>query len=113
MSVTGSLAEPQQKDTLPLAVFGLVFAVFGAMVTLFLLTMAGIKILAARSLQLRRRSTVCLIAAGLSCLSVPWGTAIGICTFLVFSRPSVKRLFESPKHVAAISPAPGNPLEIV
>jgi hypothetical protein len=48
----------------------------------------------AASLGTRRRRTLCLVTAGLTCASFPLGTALGIFTFIVLSRPTVKTLFE-------------------
>ena len=48
-----------------------------------------------RNLSQHRRPTFCIVVAALTCLSVPWGTAIGICTIMVLNRPSVKALFET------------------
>jgi hypothetical protein len=36
-----------------------------------------------------------MVMAGLCCLQVPWGTAIGICAINVLNRPSVMAMFES------------------
>jgi hypothetical protein len=64
--------------------------------TVFLLgvAMAALYFLAGRSLRIRRRRMFCLILAGLTCLYIPWGTAVGICTIVVLNRPDVKRLFD-------------------
>ena len=48
-----------------------------------------------RSLRDRRNRGFCLITAGLSCLQIPWGTAIGICTIAVLNRSTVRSLFEA------------------
>ncbi len=42
----------------------------------------------------RRHRTACLVMAGLSCLSVPWGTIVGVFSFIVLLSPSVKTLFD-------------------
>lgn len=49
---------------------------------------------AARSVNERRRRTFCVIIAGLWCLWIPFGTAIGVCAILVLNRPSVAALFD-------------------
>ena len=48
----------------------------------------------ASSLKSRRNYTFCLVIAGLSCALGTLGTAVGVATFLVLVRPSVKRMFE-------------------
>jgi hypothetical protein len=55
--------------------------------------LAILKFLTARALRLRRSRTLCLITAGLSCIVIPYGTAVGIFTFVVLNRPSVMGLF--------------------
>ncbi len=48
-----------------------------------------------RNLRRRRRRTFCLITAALLCLQFPWGTLIGILTFIVLDRPGVRAQFDS------------------
>jgi hypothetical protein len=52
-------------------------------------------ILAGRFLKHRKHYVFCLVMAGLSCMWVPFGTALGVFTFIVLLRPEVKALFES------------------
>jgi hypothetical protein len=61
--------------------------VFGAVGVLTILTGFWIR--------KRRHRTACLVMAGLSCLSVPWGTIVGVFSFIVLLSPSVKALFDS------------------
>jgi hypothetical protein len=42
----------------------------------------------------------CMIVAGIACLFQPFGTVLGVFTFIVLLRPSVKRLFETGGHPA-------------
>lgn len=74
--------------------FGMGAILFGAMVTLAIL-----KFLTARRLKARASRTFCLVLAGISCLEVPYGTTLGVLTFVVLTRDSVKALF---------SPAPAD-----
>lgn len=54
-------------------------------------------VIAGRSLAERKRYTFCLVVAGVACiLCNPIGTGLGIFTFVVLFRPSVKRLFGVP-----------------
>jgi hypothetical protein len=64
--------------------FALIFAgwIFGAL-----------QIFAGYSLGRRRNLTFVYIIAALECVSVPWGTAIGVFSFIVLTRPSVRALF--------------------
>ncbi len=54
---------------------------------------AGLHILAARSLGQRRRHTLLLIVACLTMLSIPIGTALGIWMLVVLTKPEVKATF--------------------
>jgi hypothetical protein len=41
----------------------------------------------------RRRLMLCYVTAALACLQMPFGTCLGIFTFIVLGRPSVKASF--------------------
>ena len=67
-------------------VLGLAFFLIGLILTL-------LTYFAGRSIRERRRRMLCMAVAGLWCLWVPFGTAIGVCAILVLNRPSVEALF--------------------
>ena len=48
----------------------------------------------ARAISQRERTTLIMINAGITCLSFPLGTTLGVFTFIICSRPSIKTLFE-------------------
>jgi hypothetical protein len=48
-----------------------------------------------RNLAQHRHHMFCIVVAALTCLSVPWGTAVGVCTIIVLNRPGVKALFQA------------------
>jgi hypothetical protein len=48
---------------------------------------------AGRCLQQRKHYTFCLVMGGIACLFAPVGTALGVFTLIVLSRPTVKALF--------------------
>ncbi len=82
------------KDAPPAFLGGLM----GGMGLFFALIMGGFAFLhysAGKALKERRSTTLIYVAAGLACLSFPIGTALGVFTFVVLSRPSVKALFSS------------------
>jgi len=70
------------------------------------LTTALLTYFVGRSISERRRWIFCMIVAGLWCLRVPFGTAIGICAILVLIRPSVKALFDGERMPPAIPTPP-------
>jgi hypothetical protein len=45
-------------------------------------------------LRQRRHRMFCLVVAGFNCLMVPFGTVLGIFTFIVLLRDSVRRSYE-------------------
>ena len=48
---------------------------------------------AGRNLGAHRARVFCMVIAALTCLSFPWGTALGVCTLIVLNRRPVKVLF--------------------
>lgn len=53
----------------------------------------ALQIYVGRCLKHRCHALFVQILAGLECIFIPWGTLLGVCTFLVLERPSVKALF--------------------
>jgi amino acid transporter len=94
MSVTLSEAAKKANES-PSPVFvGLVFGIIGLVIFLLLIAMAILKFLTARCIQRRRSRVFCMVVAAISCLEIPYGTLLGVFTFLVLGRNSVKSLFE-------------------
>jgi hypothetical protein len=83
---------------------GLFFVIIGGALSLLFAIGATLKLLTARKLRQRRSKTFCMITAGLSCLGFPYGTALGVATFLVLGRPSVTALFDPPSVPGSTSP---------
>lgn len=77
-----------------MANFGWMFFVIGALVTLLCIAMAVCQILAGRWISARKNRTFCLVISGIECLSIPFGTVLGIFTIMVLGRPTVTALFE-------------------
>lgn len=72
---------------------GLVVGVCVALVVLS--AVCGVlQYMAGRRLREYRARGFCQIVAGLSCLSIPIGTVLGVFTFVVLNRPSVRALFQ-------------------
>jgi hypothetical protein len=80
----------------PPAFVGWIFGGIGLAFFLVLLTLALLKFRAAICLRRRTSRTFCMVVAGISCLGVPYGTVLGVFTFIVLGRDSVTRLFNSP-----------------
>jgi len=77
----------------PPAFIGWIFGIIGFGIFLFLITMGVLKFVAAFRIKHRRSRVFCMVIAGISCLAIPYGTLLGVCTFIVLERASVKKLF--------------------
>ena len=65
----------------------------GAFVILLGWGMGICTIYSARCLARRERRTFSVVMAAINCLSVPFGTALGVSTLIVLSRDSVRQLY--------------------
>jgi hypothetical protein len=79
----------------PPAVFFFFFAGFFGVIIFLTLIFAGLEIYAGICLKKRRHPILIQIVAALYCLSIPWGTALGVFTFIVLNRPTVRLLFDN------------------
>lgn len=69
---------------------------FGGMGLAFLvagLTLAALKWVAANRIRDRRSLAFCQVIAAVSCVEIPYGTLLGVLTFVVASRPSIRQQF--------------------
>ena len=85
----------------PPALVGWIFITLGLSISLLMLATAILKICAGYCIARRTRRTLCLVAAGFSCFGIPYGTLLGIFTFIVLSRESVVGQFERATAVPA------------
>lgn len=76
------------------AFFGRLVGAFGVVFALVLIGIAVLKFLTGQRMKERKSRTFCLVIAAITCLSIPYGTFLGVCTFLVLLRPTVQRSFE-------------------
>ena len=82
-------------ENAPPAFIGWLFGAIGVALFLMWITMAGLKLGVALCLKKRKSRTFCMVVAALECLGVPYGTLLGIFTFIVLGRDSVERLFDA------------------
>lgn len=75
------------------ALMPLFFGIFGGAIAAFAGCAAVLKLVTAMRLKERRSRTLCLITAGITCFEIPYGTALGLMTFTVLGRASVRQLF--------------------
>lgn len=89
--VNGGLQQPGREAPPPAV--GWILIAFSIVAILIGITFSCCVAIAGRKLQLRKNHLFCLIVAGVECLFLPFGTALGIFTIIVLLRPSVKELF--------------------
>jgi hypothetical protein len=87
---------PASGNQPPPEFFAWFFGIFGIGFFIVMVTAATLKFLTYRFLTQRRHRIFCMVIAGFSCLELPYGTALGVCTFLVMNRRSVEQMFQSP-----------------
>jgi hypothetical protein len=93
---------PQGPNAPPPEFFFWFFAAFGALFGFVGIVLSFLNFFTAYALKKRRYRGVCLVTAALTCLFIPYGTIIGIFTFIVLGRPSVKMLFDSSTAVQSM-----------
>lgn len=71
-----------------------IFGFLGVGILLIMIASAALKILVYRRLREHRSRILCMVVAGVSCIWIPYGTILGVLTFMVLARSSVVRLFE-------------------
>ena len=97
-------------EVFPARAFGLIFAVIGSAAALCGWVFAALIFAAGRSLAARKRHTFCIVIAAICCAVFPLGTALGVFTILLLSRPAVKAMFQQQEAVGppqAGVPRPG------
>jgi hypothetical protein len=87
-------AVPRPGQEPPPEFVGWIFAGFGLGFFAFFAVMSVLCFLVARRLRQRRSRVLCLVVAAIDCISIPFGTLLGIFTFVVLARPTVMRMFE-------------------
>ncbi len=93
LGITIAMA-PVDGSSPPPDAFGWIFAGVGAVAFVLVAGIAALTILTGFWIRNRRHRTACLVIAGMSCLTVPYGTMIGVFSLIVLLRPSVKALFD-------------------
>jgi len=72
---------------------GWLFVIFPSMAMLAGWTLATLVITAGRRLKRRTSYTFCLVIAGIECMFMPFGTALGILTIITLMKEPVKEMF--------------------
>jgi hypothetical protein len=105
LAISGAGSSGRAGEPSP-AVFGLLFVIIGLVASFIFAVQGALKLAAARAIGQRQSRTMCLIAAALSCVQLPWGTFLGVMTFMVLSRPSVKDRFDATASPGQLSAPP-------
>ena len=88
---------------------GIIFIAVAFVVLLAGATGAFLTFYTARSIAERKRWTFVVVVAALCCFQFPIGTAVGVFSLMVMTRPSVKLLFGQRIAPPPIPPAPVPP----
>jgi lysylphosphatidylglycerol synthetase-like protein (DUF2156 family) len=92
--VSGVLPVPHGQQRVD-PFIGWLFIILGSVLILVGWTLAVAILCAGRFLAGRTHYTYCFVVAAIECILMPFGTALGVFTIIVLSRPSVKALFQS------------------
>jgi hypothetical protein len=77
----------------PPAFLGWIFGGIGLAFFVVGMALAAAKLRTAFCIKGRKSRTFCLVVAGITCLGIPYGTTLGVFTFIILGRDSVERLF--------------------
>ena len=86
---------PTKPNELPPAFVGWIFGAIGLGFFVVFLVLAAMKLKAAFCIKRRKSKTFVTVVAAIGCLGFPYGTALGVLTFIVLGRDSVISLFHS------------------
>ena len=88
----------------PPRIFGWLFVLIPGVFILLGWIFAASLAWSGRCLQRHTRHLLCTVVACITCLFIPIGTVLGVCTLIVLMRPSVKALFNPavPNPAAAV-----------
>jgi hypothetical protein len=84
------------QGQLPPTIMGLFMSAFAGCFMILGWLFGGLTVYSGICIKNRRHRIFSFVMAAVNCLSIPFGTALGIFTILVLSRESVKRLYVSP-----------------
>jgi hypothetical protein len=104
MIATAGAASSGKGGAEAAAIIGVTDVILG-MVLVFFLAKTALLAYSGVCIRKRRHRTLSLVMACLACLNVPLGTALGVFTLVVLSRPSVKGLYDYTERVGAFAHA--------
>lgn len=89
------ISRTQDSANKPPAFFGWIFAAVGLTIFFGGMAIAALKLRAAICIQKRKSRTFCNVVAAIGCLAVPYGTILGVFSFVVLGRASIVRMFSA------------------
>lgn len=98
-----AIALSQKSSSAPPVAAALMFGTMGLLFLALFVVMTICKFRVASCLRRRQSRTFCLIVAALTAIEFPYGTMLGVFTFLVLCRPSVEQHFNAPSVPPASS----------
>lgn len=93
---TGLVKDSNQPVDVPPEFLGTFVAIFGGTFFLVVVSLALAKFWAASRIRQRRSRVAVQVIAAITCFGIPYGTVLGVCTFMVLGRNSVVGMFDSP-----------------
>ena len=94
MARGGFPPRPSSQPPPPPAI-GYIMASMGGCAVLCGWTLATLTIVSGRCIAKQKRRVFSLVIAGINCASIPFGTTLGVFTFIVLARPSVRALYDA------------------
>lgn len=87
--------DSNQPVDVPPEFVGTVIGLFGLAFFLVLISLALAKFWAASRIRQRKSRAAIQVIAAITCFGIPYGTILGVCTFMVMSRKSVADVFDA------------------
>jgi hypothetical protein len=84
----------EQKNGAPPAEFFAIFKWVYVVLGVLIVADGLVNLLSGRFLQRRKHRMFSLVVAGLNCLQFPFGSVLGVFTFIVLLRDSVRQMYE-------------------
>jgi hypothetical protein len=79
------------------------FMVIGGTIVLLGWTLGGLTILSGKRIAQRRSRTFSIVMAAINCLSMPFGTILGIFTIILLTKPEAVAQYEAAQRSTVIS----------
>lgn len=89
-------SNPGERNPEQTLLFGWFFIASGVIAVVMIIGLAVLMFLNARYLNNRENHRYCLFVSAVSCLQIPLGTALGLYTLTLLSKPEVKAAFDRP-----------------